>query len=323
MIGKFIIGKSFRGCLLYCLNDKQEKGHQEAVKDRAEVLLYNQCFGNDKELVEQFNDVRRLNQKVAKPVLHITLSLAPSEQLARDKLTQIAEDCAVHFGFSANQYVAIVHRDTGHQHLHMVVNRIGLDGRTVSDSNSYQKMAALCRKMEAAYHLQPVLSPKRFLPKEQRTLPRLDQRKEELKKAIQQCLANSHSYDQFKERMKALGYRALKGRGISFLDGKGVKVKGSEVGYSLGNIRRLLEGKVVAQQNKPFQTEVSNSEAKGRLQNSKEQPTQSREKDLIWQLKDHSNKGLDLLLSASKEQQAIAPEWLKKKHKKNTHRPRL
>ena len=30
MIGKITIGKSFRGCILYCLNDKIQRTNQEA-----------------------------------------------------------------------------------------------------------------------------------------------------------------------------------------------------------------------------------------------------------------------------------------------------
>ncbi len=70
MIGKITVGKSFRGCIAYCLNDKIQKQDQgQVMKDRAEVLMFNKCFGNEKELVQQFNEVRQLNTKLSKPVL--------------------------------------------------------------------------------------------------------------------------------------------------------------------------------------------------------------------------------------------------------------
>jgi DNA-binding transcriptional MerR regulator len=37
-----------------------------------------------------------------------------------------------------------------------------------------------------------------------------------------------------------LGYKVIKGRGISFIDDKKVKIKGSEVGFSLAKIDRIL-----------------------------------------------------------------------------------
>ena len=138
MIGKIIIGKSFRGCILYCLNDKIQAHQTEGViKNRAEVLLFNQCYGTQKELIQQFNEVRQLNPRLSKPVMHVTLSLAPGENLNKDKLMEMVQHCAIDLGFSNNQYLAIHHNDTNHQHLHIVANRIGYDKRTVSDSNSY------------------------------------------------------------------------------------------------------------------------------------------------------------------------------------------
>jgi DNA-binding transcriptional MerR regulator len=241
MIGKITIGKSFKGCLLYCLNDKLQEAKQEQVmKDRAEILLFNQCYGNQKELIQQFNEVRQLNSKLSKPVLHITLSLVPGEQLTKEKLMEMCQDCAKDMGFENNQYVAIHHKDTSHQHLHIVANRVGFNKQTVSDSNNFQKIATYCRKMELKFNLTQVLSPRIFLPKEQRQIPRQDARKEQLKNNIQKTLQQVDNYQQFEQVMKAMGYQVLKGRGISFIDDKKVKLKGSEVGFSLMKIEKIL-----------------------------------------------------------------------------------
>ena len=246
MIGKITIGKSFRGCILYCLNDKIQRPNQEEImKNRAEILLFNKCYGNQKELIQQFNEVRQLNTKLSKPVLHITLSFAPGEKLANNKLMEICESCAKDFGFENNQFIAINHKDTDHQHLHIVANRIGFDKKTVSDSNNYKKIANFCRKMELKYELQQVLNPKKFLSKEMRLIPRLDRRKELLKTCIKNALNQSKNYAEFEQKMKAKGYQVIKGRGISFIDSKKVKVKGSEVNFSLQIIERMLQKKLI------------------------------------------------------------------------------
>ncbi len=242
MIGKIMIGKSFRGCINYCMeNKKQPTSENISQMNRAEVLLFNQCFGNTKELIQQFNETRQLNQKLLRPVLHITLSLALGERLEKNKLVNIVQDCAIVFGFENNQFIAITHNDTGHKHLHIVANRIGFDKKTVSDSNSYKKMASYCRKMEIKYGLQQVLSPKKFLPQQLRNIPRTDTRKETIKKDIQDALLTSKSYSDFEKQMQQKKYQILKARGIVFIDKKGVYVKGSEVGYSLSNIEKILQ----------------------------------------------------------------------------------
>src|SRR5690348_1950689 len=109
MIGKVITGKSFKGCLRYCLEDKKlaKDIDKMIMKNRAEVLQYNMCFGNKAELIEQFNDVRKLNTKQSKPVMHITLSFAPGERLSKQQLAEIANDCAEDLGFDKNQFIAV------------------------------------------------------------------------------------------------------------------------------------------------------------------------------------------------------------------------
>jgi Relaxase/Mobilisation nuclease domain len=241
MIGKIMIGKSFRGCISYCLEDKPEKiATGQAVKDRAKVLTYNLCFGDKLELIKQFNEVRNLNPKLSKPVMHVTLSLAPGEQLDKGKLCSMVEDCAKELGFDKNQFIAVTHNDTSHQHLHIVVNRVGFDGKTLSDSNNYKKIANYCRKMEQKYDLKQVLNPKRFLPQELQHINRLDSRKEKLRLHIRNCLSTSKNYSEFEQQIKSYGYQVIKARGIAFVDQQKVRTKGSEVGYSLATIEKIL-----------------------------------------------------------------------------------
>ena len=80
MIGKIATGKSFRGCMQYLhegrLQENDELQKLEMEKKQAEVIYYNQCFGNKKELIRQFVEVSKLNPNVSKPVFHASISLA-------------------------------------------------------------------------------------------------------------------------------------------------------------------------------------------------------------------------------------------------------
>jgi hypothetical protein len=103
MIGKIGTGRSFSGCINYCLEDKLLRSQEAAFKNRAEILNFNQCFGNKKELIQQFNEVRRLNPGLSKPVLHITLSLAPQDlkpkrsKILSDLLKPVQTDSTIPF----------------------------------------------------------------------------------------------------------------------------------------------------------------------------------------------------------------------------------
>lgn len=241
MIGKITIGKSFRGCILYCLSDKQATQNQQGIKNRAEIIAFNQCFGNARELIEQFNDVSQLNRKLAKPVMHITLSLAKGDKLNPGQLENIIHRCAKQLGFESNQYLAVRHKDTAHAHLHIIANRVGYDGKTVKDSNNYQRIAQFCRTVESLYGLQKVQNPKRFQsPRDRENTLRLDKRKEKLKADIKAAIQSSKSLTEFTDKMQAKGYSVIKTRGIAFRDQQKVYTKGSQVGYSLATIERQL-----------------------------------------------------------------------------------
>lgn len=253
MIATITLGKSFAHCLAYCLEDKRtltDEKKKELTeldglrhKNRAEVLAYNQCYGDKKELAEQFLDVRKLSKRVEKPVLHASLRLAPGDVLARDQWLSIAEEMAKELGVDCNQYLVIQHHDTKEQHIHFVANRVGFDGKAASTSNNFYKMDKLCRRLEKQFHLQSVLSPKHFLPKDQQQIPRHDTRKEKMRQDLIHCLKRATSLTDLFHNMEHLGYTVIKGRGISFVDDKKVKVKGSELGFSLSTIEELLQAK--------------------------------------------------------------------------------
>ena len=324
MIGKVMIGKSFRGCLLYCLNDKkQEVNKEQKMQNRAEILLFHKCGGRDKELVQQFNEVRALNNKLAKPVLHITLSLAEGDKASRQTLIEISESCAREMGFQNNQWVAVLHHDTNHPHLHMVANRIGFDGSTVSDSNSYKRIALFCRKMEEKHGLQQVLSSRAFLSQKEKELPRLDNRKLQLQKQVKQCLFLAKNFEQFEGLMKEKKITIERSRGIAFTDEKKMRVKGSELGYSLLTIERILAKKQGLSMQPTCQTKQVNDKVEKQSNHSTNQLIKTQQVGLI----PSAGKAVTSLLTQlmKPEHEAIEPiaqellQEAKKKKKKLRH----
>ncbi|MBO9200231.1 MULTISPECIES: relaxase/mobilization nuclease domain-containing protein [Niastella] len=340
MIGKVITGNSFYHCFKYCLEDKIDLSEEQKLelskrdnvqhKERAEVLYYNNCFGNVNELTSQFSEVSKLSRRVEKPVFHFTLSLAHGENLSKNQLIEIAQACTAEFKVDKNQYAVVLHKDTHAQHIHIVANRVGYDGKVASNSNNYRQMANLCRKLELKHKLKQVLSPRVFLPKEQRLIPRQNVRMDQLKENIRQVLQQVKTYEQFEQKMKSLGYQVLKGRGIAFIDDKKVKLKGSEVGYSLMTIERLLGQK---QTHKLVQkTEESNSKEKPK---EKQSAVSNRSENAVNKTNGkmpanethiplpgtHQNQLLEALL---KPEHVDAPSpFLYKKKKKKKHRHRF
>jgi len=235
MIGKISIGKDFGGCISYIL-----EGTKGEKKKFAEILKYNNCYGNKNELIEQFRDVKALNQRIEKPVWHTSLSFSQKDIVEKKHILEIIEKFAKTFGFEENQYLAVQHHDTRHKHVHIVCNRVCFDGKSISTSKNYKKISEFSRTIEKEYNLEQVLSPKKFLDKEYRNKPRFDNRKNEIKKIVKESLSRSKSLEDFKNLLKNNNIKTEIGRGIAFIDNKGVRLKGSQIGFSLKKVKDIL-----------------------------------------------------------------------------------
>jgi Relaxase/Mobilisation nuclease domain len=283
MIGIIKIGKSFRGVLNYCLEDKLEYSEEQKLEmekqdglhhfNRAEILDFNMCYGNRKELIKQFTDVRNLRPQLSKPVMHISLSFDPGDLTDHEKFRQIVQDFSRKFGFDKNQYVSILHKDTHHKHLHIIANRVGFDGKTISDSQSYKRVSQICRELEIKYTMKSVLSPRLFQNQKERPQPRQDKRQELLKERIRQNILEAVDFSDFKILMEKEKTEVIKGRGIAFQDSKKVYFKGSDLGYSLANMEKILNYPVQQRQDLLQRIELT------RKQEEKRESWTDREKE--------------------------------------------
>jgi Relaxase/Mobilisation nuclease domain. len=239
MIGRIITGKSFKGVISYCLSPKNGI-------DRAEIIDYNLCFGSKQELIKQFNDVSKLNTRLHKPVFHFILSWPNTDNLDNNKVRELSKSLADEFGFNESQYLVIRHYDTEeiHPHIHIIANRQNLtNNKTVSDSNSYERIAKFCRRIEIKNNLTIVKSPDKFLPKEERG-DRHDERKAVIQQKIKQALMGSQTIPQFNEAITKLGISCEIARGITFYDDK-IRIKGSDLGFSLERIKSKLKENIL------------------------------------------------------------------------------
>jgi len=96
------------------------------------------------EMIKEFDQIAPLRRfsidsdKAIKPVFHAILSLRPGESLTTAQWRTAVQTYMTDLGFNeTNQYVAVMHQDKEHQHVHIVANRIRLndDFSMVKDSN--------------------------------------------------------------------------------------------------------------------------------------------------------------------------------------------
>ena len=136
-------GKSFGGVLRYVMDVGKKATHEK----QAEFVCSNCVLEGDyKEVLDQFNDVRKVRDNVERPVWHCALSLKAGESVDN------WEDCVREFmdkmGFTdENLWVAYKHNDTDHVHVHIIANRVGLDGKLWQGKYEKYKAVAACQEI--------------------------------------------------------------------------------------------------------------------------------------------------------------------------------
>jgi len=91
--------------------------------------------------------------RVAKPVYHFGLSLPASDHLDPEQWNQALDRVLVRLGLGAHQALVVAHGDTDHDHVHLVVNRVGEDGRPWNPAFDNPKALAAIRDVEIDFGL--------------------------------------------------------------------------------------------------------------------------------------------------------------------------
>jgi hypothetical protein len=131
--GKGSGGRGFKGAIAYVT------GKAEAVALR-----------NLEDLRTAAGEMRAVanESRLDKPVYHFVLSWAELERPTDDQAIAAADRALESLGLDSHQAVIAVHRDRDHHHVHVVVNKRGLDGRTANLSQDFARLEKACREVE-------------------------------------------------------------------------------------------------------------------------------------------------------------------------------
>ena len=150
MTANMIKGKGFRGALRYNM-DKVAKG-------LAEVLDHTFVETSEKFIMKEVQMIKVMRPNLQKFFYHTSINFPPTEDLSNAAMIQIGQDYLQDSGFTQHQYIMFRHHDAAHPHLHILVNRIGYDGKVLSDSNDFARCEGILRRLEKKYNLAEVIS---------------------------------------------------------------------------------------------------------------------------------------------------------------------
>ena len=126
------------------------------MKEKSRILEAEGIVPPDaKRMAEDFNDQTLLNPRLKNTVGHISLSFSPKDapRMTDALMTQIAKEYMQKMGITDTQYLLVRHLDQPHPHCHLVYNRVGNDGQTISDKNIKIRNAKVCRELTEKYGL--------------------------------------------------------------------------------------------------------------------------------------------------------------------------
>ena len=147
MIAKIIKGTNFSGVVSYMLSKREGK-----VKVLQAIGVH--CsLPND--IAHDFNLQASMRPNVHKPVCHTILSFSAhdSERLTEATMVKIANEYLHEMGYGDTQSLIVRHSDRQHPHLHICINRIGNNGKTISDRNEKYRSTKICRGLTERYGL--------------------------------------------------------------------------------------------------------------------------------------------------------------------------
>jgi len=233
MKAKIVRGSGFRGVLNY------------ANKADAVYIAGNMSGNNPKDLAKEFGVARQMREDVTKPVWHCALSLPDGERITDDKWAKISETFMKEMGFSElHQYQVIKHEDTNKQHIHIIANRIGLDGSLWYGQKEAIKAIELTQKLEKKFGLIVTSGLENSTGKKALTKGEIEMSlrtgeapiKQVLQNTIDSALSGKQSIFAFIEKLEKANIKVIpnvaktgKVSGLSF-ECDGIYFKGSQLG---------------------------------------------------------------------------------------------
>ena len=98
--------------------------------------------------VAEMREQSALSSKCEKPVYHITIAFDPSDNPTKAELRGAVDRTLRDVGLEDHQALVVRHIDRDHAHVHVMVNRVGPDGRAWSTSQDRRKLRASVERQE-------------------------------------------------------------------------------------------------------------------------------------------------------------------------------
>jgi len=140
---RVIRGNGFRGVFNYNL-----------ASGKGQVIGGTTVSDNATDLAREMRAVASLRDDIEKPVWHFSLRLPKGEKITPEKFEEIGSAFMQKMGLDKHQHTFILDDMKSGQHLHIVANRIALDGSVYHGKNENLKATRYIGELEKEFGLQ-------------------------------------------------------------------------------------------------------------------------------------------------------------------------
>ena len=263
------------------------------TKLKNKLLIQNLCGDTAERIYEEMNLVNRFNSRCRNKFLRMEIGIAPKDEAGMNwkKLQGIACEFIQAMNLQEHQVVAVMHKDTDNLHIHVIANRMSMNG-VVYDTTFVSNKAARVAEELSRKHGLTIANEMRAEKWHQK--PRANQTREASREKLRTMAygllgkytnggLNGYASFRYELGQQGVTVEAMKNKkgsvyGLKFLF-EGQTFKASEIGREFGynSLLKQFGLSCIA----PYHSSVPIYQPKEPLQEEKLQPPQSPEPSLV------------------------------------------
>ena len=129
-------------------------------EDKRPEVLDSTCVGvSRQDAYDSIQRQLRMSETTSTDtIVHATVSIEKQRELEWSRWKSIASEVTRELGLEQHAYVAVRHRDTDHDHIHIVASRVSEKGKVAAMDFDYYRVQEVMRRMEREHGLQQLPS---------------------------------------------------------------------------------------------------------------------------------------------------------------------
>lgn len=129
-------------------------------EDKRPEVLDSTCVGvSRQDAYDSIQRQLRMSETTSTDtIVHATVSIEKQRELEWSRWKSIASEVTCELGLEQHAYVAVRHRDTDHDHIHIVASRVSEKGKVAAMAFDYYRIQEAMRRMEREHGLQQLPS---------------------------------------------------------------------------------------------------------------------------------------------------------------------